>query len=120
MIEQLNMPFGAERDTLDVRWFEHLIRNQVGWTLSGTVIALAGLPKGDASKRWIRGLAAQSAVILSGQKGYRHVDNATPEEIHHAAAWLESQAAQMQARAIRLRKAAHRKIHIVTPEPKSL
>lgn len=56
--------------------------------------------------------AAESSCggILSGQRGYRLAERASAEEIHHAAAWLESQAKQMLARAVEIRRRAHGRI----------
>jgi hypothetical protein len=58
--------------------------------------------------RKLRALAADSGGrIISGQKGYCLTTEATNEEIHHAASWLESQARVMTQRAISIRKFAH-------------
>jgi hypothetical protein len=78
--------------------------------LARDIARVAGLPASEVNLRWLRRLASQSSTIISGQQGYLHLDCASTDEIHHAAAWLESQASEMQARAIRLRQAAHRKV----------
>jgi hypothetical protein len=58
--------------------------------------------------RQIRELASASGWVLPGQKGYLHIKFASAEEIHHASAWLESQAKKMAERAGRLRSNAHK------------
>jgi hypothetical protein len=110
IMDQLNLPIGSARDTLDVEWFEHVVASHAGWVLGRQILTDAGQPAVDSTLRWLRRLAAVSHAIISGQRGYCHLDHATTDEIHHAAAWLESQAAEMQARAIRLRQAAHRRV----------
>lgn len=62
--------------------------------------------------RLCRALAkASDGRIISGQNGYKLTIEATPEEIHHAAAWLESQANEMALRARQIRKTGHRALH---------
>ena len=60
-------------------------------------------------ERHMRAIAESSqGRILSGQKGYRLFDRTTPlEEADHAAAWLESQAKKMLARATAIRRLYH-------------
>jgi hypothetical protein len=68
--------------------------------------------KENWSERKIRGLAeAASPEIISGQLGYRHIDSATLEEIHHFVQWMESQARKMIRRAEAVRRRAHGRIH---------
>ena len=60
------------------------------------------------SDRTCRALAAASGgLVISGQKGYALLTGCTPEEINHAASWLESQAKQMLTRAIEIRRLYH-------------
>ena len=77
--------------------------NGRGWT-SGREI--------HAAKHWdertIRLLAASSdGQIISGQQGYKLTRQATPDEMHHATSWLESQAKQMVDRASAIRRRWH-------------
>lgn len=65
-----------------------------------------------ASKQWterlVRLLAAASVgQVLSGQRGYKLTREASPDELHHATAWLESQAKQMSERAGQIRRVWH-------------
>lgn len=71
-----------------------------GWT-SGRAIHEAK----HWDERTIRLLAASSdGQIISGQQGYKLTRQATPDELHHATAWLESQAKQMSDRACSIRR----------------
>ena len=51
---------------------------------------------------------ASEGRVISGQKGYKLTAEATPGEIHHACAWLLSQAQRMTDRARQIRVAQHR------------
>lgn len=73
-----------------------------GWVSARHISA--GTAWGD---RVIRGIASDSkGLIISGQKGYCRIDEATPAEIDHAANWLQSQGSRMIQRAIDIRKQA--------------
>jgi hypothetical protein len=75
-----------------------------GWVNARTIAADIKLNDRDA-----RALAEASAgAILSGQQGYKLTSQATPDEVHHATAWLESQARKMAQRAQRIRQYFHR------------
>lgn len=59
--------------------------------------------------RKLRAIAeASNGRIISGQKGYALLENCTPDEIDHAAGWLESQGKKMLQRAARIRARFHR------------
>jgi len=61
--------------------------------------------------RTLRAIAAHSGDrIISGQAGYGLIDNATPEEIRHAASWLISQGRKMLARGCNILAGAHRRL----------
>lgn len=75
-----------------------------GWM---TARELLGLQVGR-TERQLRAMAAASqGQIISGQRGYARTDQASVEDVNHAAAWLESQAKSMQARARAIRSAMH-------------
>jgi hypothetical protein len=60
--------------------------------------------------RTIREAASQSeGRIISGQKGYCRLVEATIPEVQHAADWLRSQAKQMLERAYAIEQAMHRR-----------
>ena len=81
------------------RWMsarEYLVRHDVAPT--------------ESNRRWLRGLAEKSADVISGQRGYCHVECATVEELNHASAWLISQGRKMMLRGLRIRRVAHGRI----------
>lgn len=92
----------------DVAWLENFLDGGKIWFTAADILLSLGRPPSDANKRWLRELASNSGYILSGQRGYRHIRHATAEEIHHACAWMESQARLMGERAGRLRRNAHK------------
>lgn len=60
--------------------------------------------------RTIRAIAAASqGRIISGQRGYHRTDQASVEDVNHAAAWLQHQGELMIRRAQDIRKAMHRR-----------
>ena len=62
------------------------------------------------SDRVVRAVAAMSdGQIISGQKGYALLSDATVREANHAADWLLHQAKEMTERAYRIRRAIHRR-----------
>lgn len=95
-------------DQKTVAWMEEFLRRERNWITAAEMLSRLWLPETDANKRSLRSLAEQSAWIVSGQKGYRHLEHCSPEEIHHCCAWLESQAKKMGDRARKLRASAHK------------
>jgi hypothetical protein len=91
----------------NIRWLETLLRDAHGWLTCVQIVAASGQRLTD---RGVRELASASEWIISGQRGYRHMESASPDEIHHAAGWLESQAKKMSERACAIRRNAHRRI----------
>jgi hypothetical protein len=87
----------------NVQFFiEHLRRNPT-WHTSKQIFQTL-----HWDERTVRAYAeASDGFIISGQKGYKHIDHATPEEIHHTTAWMESQAKKMAQRAQSIRRRAH-------------
>lgn len=73
------------------------------WRTAADLTAATGF-----SDRKLRALAAASDDrIISGQRGYCLLAEATPAEITHAADWIISQGKKMIRRGIKIRKAAH-------------
>lgn len=105
MSEQLQInlapPVTSDPETL---WLEELLKGAHCWM---TAKDIAFTTHGRVSDRDLRDLASASSEIISGQKGYKWIGHATPEEINHAANWLEAQAKKMSERAGRIRKRAH-------------
>lgn len=107
-VTQKELPmFQHAPDDPNVRWLEDLLRARRGWM---TAAEIAALTEGRIGDRDIRALASASKQIISGQKGYKHLDHASPEESAHAANWLESQAKKMSERAGVIRRNAHKRI----------
>lgn len=88
----------------NVRWLEKTLWEHREWITARGLRQLSG---GRLDDREIRALAAVSPDVISGQGGYRHIERSTPEEIRHAAAWLESQGRKMVDRSIAIRRRAH-------------
>lgn len=62
-------------------------------------------------RRQLRSWAeASRGYIISGNRGYRHILDATPEEITHAADRLRSQGASMIDRSIAIKRIAHQNL----------
>jgi hypothetical protein len=76
-----------------------------GWMKAVEIAAAAGV-----SERKMRAIAEHSeGRILSGQAGYRYLDQSVPiEEVDRAATWLESQGKKMLVRGAEIRRRYHR------------
>lgn len=88
-------------------WLENILRDAGCWMTAKDLILST---HGKTHERNLRELASASDWIISGQKGYLHLQHASAEEITHAANWLESQAKKMSDRAGKIRRNAHRGI----------
>ncbi len=93
-----------------IAWIEYWLGEHPGWHTAAEILIAGCREATESEKRWIRRLASESDLVLSGQKGYCLMAHASAEEISHAAAWLEHQAKEMGERAARLRRQAHRVI----------
>lgn len=68
-------------------------------------------PALDLTDRQLRAAAAASGdFVLSGQRGYCLITEATAAEVQHASGWLISQGKKMIARGVGQRALAHRLI----------
>jgi hypothetical protein len=92
---------------VNVRWLDELLQGAKTWMTAKDIALTSG---GRVCDRDIRALASASEWIISGQKGYKHLEHATAEENAHAANWLISQGKLMIQRGCRIRKNAHRRI----------
>lgn len=97
--------FASQPDSANVAYLVKLLRDAKRWMTASEI----GTQVADLwNDRQIRSLAeAAGPEIISGQRGYRHIEHATAEEIHHAAAWLESQGSKMIDRSRKIRIRAH-------------
>jgi hypothetical protein len=91
----------------NVVWLENLLLGAQCWM---TAADIAQSAMGRVGDRDIRALASASEWIISGQKGYKHIEHASPEENAHASDWLISQGKCMIKRGCRIRRNAHRRI----------
>lgn len=98
----------GEASAKDVAWFERLLQGAGCWMSASDILLSVSMPCNDDTKRWIKSLRAATTWIISGQKGYKHIEHATAEEIDHAANRLESMAKTLGEQAGALRSNAHR------------
>lgn len=108
MISQLEfLPSRLDLTADAERLIAHLLSSP-GWHHASDILDAWAIPDTESFRRRIRALAAQAEPdVISGQQGYRHIDHASAEEIHHFVAWMESQARSMTARAEAIRRRAH-------------
>lgn len=84
--------------------FLHVLQDEGDWVKGATLAARL-----HTSDRVIRMCASHSkGRVLSGQKGYRLTQDATLDEITHAANWLRSQAREMLQRSMEIDRFKHR------------
>ena len=91
----------------NVGWLETLLRDAAQWLTARDITTAA---RGHIGDRDIRALASASSWIISGQRGYKHLEHATPEEISHFENWMLSQGKLMIRRGLAVRRNAHRRI----------
>lgn len=104
MTQQLPL-FEAPPDDPNVKWLIDLLLRKGGWVTASQICEVAGDRIDD---RRIRMLAeASGGWVISGQRGYRHIQHAKAGEIDHCVAAWESQAKRMLKRATRTRILAH-------------
>lgn len=106
MIAQREL-FTAAPDDPNVTWLEDLLLGAKCWM---TAADIAQTTVGRVTDRDIRALASASEWIISGQKGYKHLEHASPEESAHAKNWLISQGKLMIKRGLRIGRNAHKRI----------
>lgn len=106
MIEQAELPltFSASKARPDPARLMQFLRGRE-WTTAREIFNRSGI-----TDRQARSLAAASeGQIISGQRGYKLTQEATIEEVQHAAGWLRSQANEMTHRALEIDRVYHRK-----------
>jgi hypothetical protein len=92
----------------DVAWIETYLRNNKGWHNANELLVSIGRPATENNRRWLRKPVSMSKWIISGQKGYKHMEHSTAEELDHAANWLESEGKELFERALSIRANAHK------------
>jgi hypothetical protein len=89
-----------------------ILDQETDWLTAAQLLVKLGEAPTDSKKRQLREVAnASDGKIISGQKGYRHIRHATPDEITHAAHWLRHQAKEMDTRATAILKQYHQLPH---------
>lgn len=98
----------AQRVTeADVAWLLRVLHRR-GWMRARDIVSQHFV---GGSDRELRAIAAAShGQIVSGQKGYCRTDQASVEDVNHAAAWLLTQAAAMTKRAREIQRAMHKRV----------
>jgi hypothetical protein len=99
--------FENKPEDANVVWLETLLKGAGCWMTSRDIIQTCGAKLLD---RDVRELASASGWIISGQRGYKHMEHATIEECDHASNWLVSQGKKMIVRGMLLRRNAHKQI----------
>lgn len=83
----------------EVTALENLLREHGGWMNAGEVLRHCFSLASESNKRELRATAAASKWIISGQQGYKHLQQATPDEVKRFVAQMESQGRKMSDRA---------------------
>jgi hypothetical protein len=96
-----------EPELKDVGWLQDTLKQAGTWMTADEILATLQIA-GETHKRWLRSLATESEWLISGQKGYLHLENATLDEVNHFAAAMRSQAKLMDERAGKLLVNAHK------------
>lgn len=97
--------FESRPEDANVAWLETLLKGGHYWMTARDIMQTCG---GRLHDRDVRELASASKWIISGQRGYKHIEHATAEESAHAANWLISQGKKMIKRGIAIRQNAHK------------
>ncbi len=97
--------FESRPGDANVVWLEAMLLQRSEWLTARQIIA-ASLD--HLHDRDVRELASASKWIISGQRGYKHLEHATTEETQHAANWLISQGKKMIKRGIAIRTNGHK------------
>ena len=104
MVEQLSF-FAVPPEDPNVKWLVDLLLRKGGWMTASQISEVAGDRIDD---RRIRALAeAAGGWVISGQRGYRHIQHEKAGEIDHCVAAWESQARRMLDRSRKTRILAH-------------
>lgn len=90
-----------------INWLVGELHRAHGWLFAGELCRRCALEETEEHKRVLRRLASSSPLIVAGQKGYKHIEWATAEEVDHCCKALLSQARELGERAARIRRTAH-------------
>jgi len=101
---ELGMPGEGTAKRTAREWLERFLYERPGWHRSPDICAACD---GRLSDRALRAAASSSNVIISGGRGFRHLERATPSEINHFLNDLRSRARSLAARYVSVRRRAH-------------
>jgi len=104
--DQLGL-FVFRADDPNVKWMERFLREHGRWWTAAEILRYMRREETEDGKRMLRALASASGWVVSGQKGYKHLEHATAEEVNRFCVTLEGEAKKMGDRAGRIRRAAH-------------
>jgi len=107
---ELELPlFRCAKDDPHVEGLVQMLRRHGSWLTAKELLTLISLEDTDSNRRLVRAWAeAAQDELITGQQGYRHIECATSEEIHHFCSWMDSQGNKMKLRAARTRARAHK------------
>lgn len=97
--------FEARPGDANVGWLEELLKTQGGWLTAREIMQHSF---GRLNDRQVRSLANASDWIISGQRGYCHMEKGTLEDARHFCNSMESQINAMGKRVGRIRVNAHK------------
>jgi hypothetical protein len=106
---QLQLPLAAA-PAPDGRVLElvEFLHHHGDWVRAAKLCWLVGEANTESGRRRVRALAEAAAPdVISGQRGYKHVEWATADETARFIGWTESQARKMTARAEAVRRRMH-------------
>lgn len=98
-----------DKEHHDVPRLVALLHARADWVHAALILDHWQVPETEHNKRFIRALAAAAEPdIISGQRGYKHIDHATRDEVMHFAASMRSQMSKMDTRVSAVLRRFHR------------
>jgi hypothetical protein len=77
-----------------------VLKRAIGWLSASDLLGLLALPDTESNRRLLRKCVEELGdETISGQQGYKHIDNATADEVRHFYNWMHSQGSKMVRRA---------------------
>jgi hypothetical protein len=115
--EQIKKVHDESEQSKEVRVL-HLYLENKGWVHVAEILQF--FKPSEWTRRGLRLIAVQahSPRIISGQKGYCRLDEATVEEVQHFEKWMKSQAREMTKRVKAVNKEARKAIEIYIAKKK--
>lgn len=105
MTEQLQFSQTGPAEDCEARsWLEQYLYVHPGWHTSPE---LCSAFDGGLTDRALRSAASSSDIIISSQRGFRHLRRASAEEINHFLHDLASRVRAMQSRHVAVQRKAH-------------